>query len=109
MTKLSSKSNSGKGSRATPGEPAKSTPRTPVVARAVHQPGAAAPKASQPAPAAKQAVAAKRSTPWTVEAASRVYRSSALENGGQVPEGSFAAGAMSRATKGAPPPKSRTK
>jgi len=109
MTKLSSKPTSGNNSRATTGQPAKSTPSPPAVARVVQKPAAAAPKASQPAPAAKPAVAAKRSTPWTVEAASRVYRSSALENGGQVPKGSFAADAMSKATKGAPPPKSRTK
>ena len=80
--------------------------KQPVAAKLVPRP---APKAAQPAPAAKQPVTARRSTPWTVEAASRIYRTSALENGGQVPKGSFAAEAMSKATKGAPPPKPRAK
>jgi len=44
MTKLSSKPNSGKGSRATRGEPAKSTPRIPVVARAFTSPPRRHPK-----------------------------------------------------------------
>lgn len=89
----------------------KPSPQTkPVVAQGTHIAATrSAPKALQPAPAAKQPVAQKRSTPWTVEAASRVYRTSALENGGQVPKGSFAAQAMSKATKGTSSPKVRTR
>lgn len=110
MTKPGIKPSAGKSSSATPRPAPKSTlslsvavyPATKLVPRPV-------PKAARPAPAAKQSVTAKRSTPWTVEAASRIYRTSALENGGQVSKGSFAAKAMSKATKGAPPPKPRAK
>lgn len=47
--------------------------------------------------------------PWTVEAASRIYRTTAQKNNGQVPKGSLGAKAMSAATKGASHLKSREK
>jgi hypothetical protein len=113
MTKPGTKLSAGKSSPATPRPAAKGAAALSVAARPAAKPvPRPAPKATQlaqPAPAAKQAVVARPSTPWTVEAASRVYRNSALENGGKVPKGSFAAQAMSKATKGAPPPKSRSR
>ena len=87
-----------------------STQTKPAIAHGSHMPAPrSAPKAQQPAPAVKQPVAPNRSTPWTVEAASRVYRTSALENNGQVPKGSLAAKAMSKATKGTSPSTVRTR
>lgn len=56
-------------------------------------------KASQLAPSAKNAMPTKTSTPWTVEAASRIYRTEVQRNNGQVPKGSLGAKAMSAATK----------
>ena len=105
MTKSGLKPIASKNSRTNPSQQAK-----PVVAQGTHTPALrSAPKAQQPAPAVKQPVAPKRSTPWTVEAASRVYRASGLENGGQVPKGSLAAEAMSKATKSTSPSKARTR
>jgi hypothetical protein len=105
MKKSGSKPTAGKSNHTNQNAQAK-----PVIAKGTHTPTPlSAPKALQPAPAVKHAVAPKRSTPWTVEAASRVYRTSALENGGQVPNGSFAAEAMSKATKGTSPSKASTK
>jgi len=46
-----------------------------------------------------QSAPTKRSTPWTVEAASRVASVSAKKGDGTVKKGSFAADAMSRAMK----------
>jgi hypothetical protein len=105
MTKSGLKPTAGKSNRTN-----QSTQTKPAIAQGSHTPTPrSAPKAQQPAPAVKQPVAPKRSTPWTVEAASRVYRTSAMENGGQVPKGSFAAEAMSKATKGTSPSKARTR
>jgi hypothetical protein len=56
---------------------------------------------SQLAPSAKSTIPNRTSTPWTVKAASRIYRTEAQRNNGQVPKGSFGAKAMSAATKGA--------
>lgn len=113
MTKPATKSSASKSSTATPRVAAKGAAAPSVAVRPAAKPvPRPAPKAVQPvqpASAAKQPGAAKRSTPWTVEAASRVYRTSSIENGGQVPKASFAAEAMSKATKGAPPPKPRAK
>ncbi|MNK19462.1 hypothetical protein D3C87_376830 [compost metagenome] len=105
MTKSGLKPTAGKSNRTKP------SPQTkPVITQGTHIAATqSAPKALQPTPAAKQPVVQKRSTPWTVEAASRVYRTSAKENGGQVPKGSLAAEAMSRATKGTTPSKARTR
>lgn len=68
-----------------------------------------APKSPQSAPSAKSTVPNRTSTPWTVEAASRIYRTTAQKNNGQVPKGSLGAKAMSAATKGASHLKSREK
>lgn len=46
-----------------------------------------------------QPVQGKRTTPWTVEAASRVAGAAARHGDGTVKKGSFAADAMSRAMK----------
>jgi hypothetical protein len=113
MTKANAKPSAGRSSTATQRPAAKSAanpavPGRPAV-KAVAKPPTKASQPAQPMPAAKQPVVARRSTPWTVEAARRDYRTSATENGGQVPKGSLAAQAMSKATKGAPPPKSRSK
>jgi hypothetical protein len=113
MTKPGTKPSAGKSSTATPRPAAKGAATPSVAVRPAAKPvPRPAPKAAQPAhpaPAAKQPVAARCSTPWTVEAASRVYRTSTMGNGGQVPKGSLAAQAMSKATKDAPPPKSRSR
>ena len=98
-----------------PRPPAKRVAAPPVAVRQVSQvakpvlrpaPKAAAPTQRQ---AASTLGAPQRSTPWTVEAAGRVQRTIAVKNGGKVEKGSLAAEAMSKATKGAPPPKPRTK
>ena len=105
MTKSGSKPTTGKSNRIN-----QSTQTKPAIAQGSHTPTPrSTPKAQQPAPAAKQSVVQKRSTPWTVEAASRVYRTSAMESGGQVPKGSLAAEAMSKATNGTSPSKARTR
>lgn len=70
------------------------------------------PQMSRPAqlpPALKTAVPSKTSTPWTVKAASRIYRTEAQQNNGQVPKGALGAKAMSAATKGASHFKSQKK
>lgn len=115
MTKHSTKLTAGKSS-ATPLRPtAKRAAVPPVAARQVSQ-GAKPVSGLSPkvaAPASRQAdsphATPKRSTPWTVEAAGRVQRTIAVKNGGNVEKGSLAAVAMSKATKGAPPPKSQAK
>lgn len=115
MTKQGTKPSAGKSS-ATPPRPAAKSVAPPAVAvcqvsqvaKSVLRP---APKAAAPAPrqAASPLGATKRSTPWTVEAAGRVQHTIAVGNGGKVEKGSLAALAMSKATKGAPPPKRRAK
>jgi len=111
MTKSGTKPSTGKSNTSTPHQAPKAaaTPSVAVrpVAKLVLRPPPKAAQQAQPVPPTKQPVATKRSTPWTVEAASRVYRTDSVKNGGQVSKGSFAAEAMSKATKGAPPPKSR--
>jgi len=115
MTKQGTKPFTGKSSATTPRPAGKTAAAPPVAVRQVSPVAkpirGPAPKASAPAPrpAASPPAAPKRSMPWTVEAAGRVYRTTALENGGQVPKGSLAAKAMSKATKGAPPPKPQAK
>jgi hypothetical protein len=52
---------------------------------------------------------ATRKTPWTVEAASRIYKGTAQDNGGQVKKGTFPAVAMSQAMKASPPKNRRSK
>jgi hypothetical protein len=113
MKKPGTKPFSDKSSAATPRPTVigKATPTVVVRPAANHVPRST-PKAAQPpqpVAAAKQPVAARRSTPWTVEAASRVYRASTVENGGKIPKESFAAQAMSNATKGALPLKVRSR
>jgi hypothetical protein len=115
MTKQGTKPSAGKSNAATQRPAGKTAAAPPAAVRHVSQVTkpirGPVPKAATPAPRqiASPLPAPKRSTPWTVEAAGRVYRTTALENGGQVPKGSFAAKAMSKATKGAPPPKSQAK
>jgi hypothetical protein len=76
---------------------------TPPKASAVPLRAASLQKAVNPiAPAA-------RKTPWTVEAASRIYKGTAQDNGGQVKKGTFPAVAMSQAMKAASPGKNRLK
>lgn len=115
MTTQGTKPTAGKSSATTRRPAAKSVALPPVavpqvsqVAKPIIRP---APKAAAPAPrqGASPLAAPKRSTPWTVEAASRVQRTIAVKNGGTVGKGSLAAVAMSKATKGAPPHKSRAK
>lgn len=79
-------------------------------------PSSNAPKASAPPlklesqQKAGPAIAASAlKTPWTVEAASRIYKGTARDNGGQVKKGTFPAAAMSQAMKTAPPGKARSK
>ena len=115
MTKHDTKPSAGKSSATTPRPAGKTAAAPPVAVRQVSQVAkpirGPAPKAASPAPrqAASPLAAPKRSTPWTIEAAGRVQHAIAVENGGKVEKGSLAAVAMSKATKGAPPPKARAK
>lgn len=99
-----------KSSNSTPPPPAtkmalSSKPKQGIIALQQRQ----APKSPQLAPSTKNTVSNKTTTLWTVEAASRIYRTEAKKNNGQVPQGSLGAKAMSAATKGVPSIKSQLK
>lgn len=69
----------------------------------------AAPKAVPPQKAREPITTRERKTPWTIEAASRIYKGTAQDSGGQVKKGTFPAAAMSEAMKASPPSKTRSK
>ena len=69
----------------------------------------AAPKAVPPQKAREPITTRERETPWTIEAASRIYKGTAQDSGGQVKKGTFSAAAMSEAMKASPPSKTRSK
>ena len=68
-----------------------------------------APKAVPPQKAREPITTGERKTPWTIEAASRIYKGTAQDSGGQVKKGTFPAAAMSEAMKTSPPSKIRSK
>ena len=68
-----------------------------------------APKAVPPQKARGPITTRERKTPWTIEAASRIYKGTAQDSSGQVKKGTFPAAAMSEAMKASPPSKTRSK
>lgn len=84
-----------------PSQPSKQSSHRPAASSAV-KPGT--PKGSTAAPngsksGAKPVPAKRTTTPWTIEAASRIASVTAKREGGTVKKGSLAADAMSRAMK----------